>query len=64
MALEIGAVGYWECSAKENRGIDVIFEVAARQACKAVGAGLNSETDMSCWPCRLPCAEKPEAVVR
>ena len=57
MALEIGAVGYWECSALENRGINVIFEVAAQQAFNAVREGRIIETDTSCWPCRLPCAE-------
>ena len=64
MALEIGASGYWECSALENRGIGVIFEVAAQQAFKAVWEEQIIETDVSFWPCLLPCVGEPETIVR
>ena len=57
MAFKIGAVGYWECSAKANRGIDLIFEVAAKEAFKAVREGLTVDKRKKSLlvSCVLPC---------
>ena len=46
MAKKIGAKGYFETSAKENQGVQEVFEEAAKLACdidiKPVSPGLFS----------------------